>query len=84
VRDFLTVKLKSFTVGKSSNRIHCKLHIISQLPHGEIGEISKCKGQKGVANLGDFLPGVYIFDFTPPRGGGEYDQKGMWGKILKK
>jgi hypothetical protein len=28
---------------------------------------------------------VYIFDFTPPPGGGKkYDQKGTWGKNMKK
>jgi hypothetical protein len=28
--------------------------------------------------------GVYIFDFTlPSRGGGEYDQIGIWGKNMK-
>jgi hypothetical protein len=26
---------------------------------------------------------VYIFDFTPPGGGG-YDRKGIWGKNMKK
>jgi hypothetical protein len=39
--------------------------------------------------MAEYFPhaGVYIFDFTPPPpggGGGKSDQKGTWGKNMKK